>query len=158
MILTFKKLDHNNPEHLRYTYGLLEHRYSLPNTTVSKQKLPSYNKHVENLKKYFIDYRIIYHKDIRLGIVALNIDGSLTHNYDYNSIKKHIKHIVRKPFEVSYTIISQYISLMGIRKCHVKINPKNQKALTSFIKMIDENKTGALYIDNIQLNIKHESH
>jgi len=158
MILEFIKLNTDNQEHLQYTYRLLKQRFKFPNTVVGDQQLPSFKEHVFNLKNCFIDFRLIYFNNIRLGIVALNKNYSLTHNYDFNSIKKNIKHITRKHFEVSYAIISQYINLMNINKCYIKMNPANKKALTCFMKMLDENKADALCIESIQLNIKYEQH
>lgn len=156
MILNFIKLDLGNKDHLQYTYGLLKQRFNLPNTVVGAQKLPSFCEHVKNLQTKFIDFRIIYLKNVRLGIVALNTDFSLTHNYDFNSIKKHIKKITRKHFEISYAIITQYIDCLNIEKCHIKLNPRNQKALVAFTKMLEENHPSPLQIENIQLNLKYE--
>lgn len=155
MILNFIKLDTNNKEHLYYTYGLLKQRFKFPHTVVGKQVLPSYQEHVNNLKSKFIDYRLIYYKNTRVGIVALNKDYSLTHNYDFNSLRKNIKKITREHFEMSYSIISQYLRYLNIDRCIIKLNPKNQKALVSFVRMLEENQPSPLSIDNIQLNLKY---
>lgn len=155
MILSFIKLDINNKEHLYYTYGLLKQRFKFPNTVVGKQVLPSYQEHVNNLKNRFIDYRLIYYKNFRVGIVALNKDYSLTHNYDFNSLRRNIKKITREHFEMSYSIISQYLNELSIDRCTIKINPKNERAFVSFVRMLEENQPSPLSIDSIQLNLKY---
>jgi hypothetical protein len=153
MKLEFIPIDPSNQEHLFYTYELLKQRFKFKNVVVGSQKLPSFKQHVLNLKNCFSDFRLIYYKDIRLGVVAMNKNGSLTHNYDFNSLRKNIKKITRKHFEVSYAIISQYLQTTKTKKCFVQINPKNIKAFTLFIKMIEQNKPDIFEIDNIQLNL-----
>lgn len=153
MRLTFVPIDYTNSEHLFYTYELLKQRFRFKDVVVGSQKLPSFKQHVKNLKEMFTDFRIIYFKDIRLGIVAMNKNGSLTHNYDFKSLRKNIKKITRKHFEVSYAIISQYLQLTNTKSCFVQMNPKNIKAFTLFLKMLQENKPELFRINNIQLNL-----
>lgn len=153
MRLTFVPIDLANSEHLFYTYELLKQRFRFKDVVVGRQRLPSFKQHVRNLKEQFSDFRLIYFKDIRLGIVAMNKNGSLTHNYDFKSLRKNIKKITRKHFEVSYAIISQYMQITNTKNCYVQINPKNTKAFILFLKMLEENKPEIFKIDNIQLNL-----
>ena len=156
MQLVFKPINPGCKEEVDYAYGLLIKRYSMENAVIRDTPKPTYKQHKANITKKFLDYRIIFFNNIRLGIVALNKDGSLTHNYDFKSIKTNIKNISRKSFEISYSIYSQYIKLLNLKKSFVRINPKNQKALILFIKMLQAHPEHNIYVKDIQLNLVHD--
>jgi hypothetical protein len=153
MKLIFVPIDLGNSEHLHYTYELQKQRFRFKDAIVGNQQLPSFKQHAKNLKEYFEDFRLIYYRDIRIGIVGLNKNGSLTHNYDFRSIRKNIKKITRKQFEIGYTILTQYAQLVNRKKCFVQMNPKNNKAFILFLRMFEANTPGIFKIDNIQINL-----
>lgn len=156
MKLKFKSIDIKNANHVDYTYNLLKQRYKFSNAAVSSGGLPSYNEHKQNLKKIFYDISIVYYKNIPLGIVGHNKNGSITHNYDFISLKKCLKQIKRKSFELGFSMLHQYIKLRKLSCFYVKINPNNKRALEGFLYMFKTLRTGRLHIDNIQLNLKYD--
>jgi len=156
MKLHFKSIDIKNINHVDYTYDLLKQRYKFSNAAVSCGSLPSYDEHKKNLKKLFYDVSIVYCKNISLGIVGHNKNGSITHNYDFTSLKKHLKQIKRKSFELGFSMLYQYIKLRKLSTFYVRINPNNKRALEGFLYMFKTLKTKKLYIDSVQLNLLYD--
>jgi hypothetical protein len=156
MKLQFKSIDLKNTNHVDYTYSLLKQRYMFSNAVVLPGDLPSYKEHKKNLKTAFYDVSIVYYKNIPLGIVGHNKNGSITHNYDFATLRKCLKQIKRKSFELGFSMLCQYIKLRKLTKFYVRINPNNKRALEGFLYMFKTLKTGKLHIDNIQLNLLYE--